>query len=303
MASIYAVKPASADQTDNLRVSVSSGTIERLYEISPSLSSISKQLDEEREVWSTYDLSPDDGEVETGMFLWCLRDALSVSGGYSSPQNAASFYENVHLEIEQAFAQGKLERRATMPSALMAPFPSGSLGALMKNILTCALYVARFQDVAPQEIANTDNPDLARQFETVTLNLSNNQGLAPYATIPYAKTSARICKIVCWIYQRLGLPLFVLGLLCYLILMFLPGKKGAGSSRNSMIRLILTGIIASLIVMYGGVAYSHLTAFESINSLYLSCAYPLVSAFSLLSVAAVIQSAASSLRAKSALQP
>ncbi|GHU87089.1 hypothetical protein FACS189476_01840 [Spirochaetia bacterium] len=104
------------------------------------------------------------------------------------------------------------------------------------------------------------------------------------------KTSApriKILNIIAGIYSRFGLALFLLGVVCYVFLtirfVFSIGKRNLPKTLLES-WLILTGIICSALVLIGGVAYTEISAFYAISSLYLSAAYPLVTGFEMLSI-------------------
>jgi len=77
----------------------------------------------------------------------------------------------------------------------------------------------------------------------------------------------------------LGLIIGIVSLILYVILSFITLFR----NRNYMDRwLIISSVLASYLVLSLGVSYNHISSCQSINTLYLSGAYPLILIFDLL---------------------
>jgi len=57
---------------------------------------------------STQNISPCDGEIRNGWFMWALRDAVQVAGGYKTASTAKAFYRQLTGEIDRACVDGQL---------------------------------------------------------------------------------------------------------------------------------------------------------------------------------------------------
>ena len=151
--------------------------INRLYEISPTLKSIEKELNNRMDEYSIID-RVNDKEVEDGWFWWTLRLAAEDAGLYDSYEHADTFYKNVTNEIETAIKEGKLETTSTMPSALMSPWKKGYTSKLLKTIGEEIIFTNSFKDLYPKVVESEGLDKNISYFETVT----NNKAIYPSYT-------------------------------------------------------------------------------------------------------------------------
>jgi hypothetical protein len=98
----------------------------RAYGVSPAARELAPFLDGPlgegwRRIGCTQVWAPDEtcSEILSGWFMWALRDAVAQAGYYSSPRQAASFYERLAAEINTACDEGRIKCMA--PRATLAP--------------------------------------------------------------------------------------------------------------------------------------------------------------------------------------
>lgn len=169
--SIYSVK----NDDEMRRITNPRTKIQKLYEVSPTLRSISGSLEQVLDNWDLSDRNPGDGEVENGWFTWALRDAVDLAGYYSSAQSAADFYDAVAKEINEASANGLVETQATMPNALMPPWRSSQTRDFCDAILKSIVFVFNFEETDAFLVMNDKyemNQYLAEYYEFT--NVTNN---------------------------------------------------------------------------------------------------------------------------------
>ena len=83
-------------------------------------------------------------------------------------------------------------------------------------------------------------------------------------------------NIISYIYKALGLIIGIISLILYLIFTFITLFR----NRKYMEKwLIISSVIASYLVLALGVSYNHISSCDSISTLYLSGAYPLIIIF------------------------
>ncbi len=172
MKNIYAV------DTDDILdyCSVPKSTLDKLYIVSPTLAGIKKELDASYSLWDKNDNHPGDGNVEDGWFFWALRDGVSYAGYYESPHKANVFYEKVCSEIALAFSEGKLKKRAVMPSALMPPWRNNFAQKLPVTVGKAIFFVVSYDTVKTgPAVSITDGAEGIRLFE----NITNNRAILP----------------------------------------------------------------------------------------------------------------------------
>lgn len=277
--SMYAIKPV--ENIDN--VSVPRSTVNQLYELSPTFNGIKDQFEVSLERWSRFDKEVPVREVEDGWFFWSLREAVAASGYYENAQKANAFYEQLATEINGAFETGKLNRRATMPSALMSPWRDEYRKELPVTFLQTFKYIASYDEM---EISILDSMDDSqngiRLFERLTNNLAQYPG---ETTESGDLLRVGILHKLIRVYQVIGFPLFIGAFIGYLLMTALLVFKKIRVQFNLLDTwLMLTGAIGSTAVLAVGVAYTQISAYDAISYWYLTGAYPLVIIFIVVSL-------------------
>lgn len=284
MKALYAIDQEGDDLLLNDRISIPANNISKAYEVSPTLKSIQPELDEALNSWGkTADSHQNDGQLENGWFFWAFRMAAGQAGYYDTPAHANSFYEKVAEEINTAFKDGRLNKRWTMPSALMGPWRQGYGERLVTTGAEAILYVSTFDGVSTELMDSPDDGTGAlRYFEVTTGNLAVSKDLGNTSLI-FGNASAKLCNIITTIYQKCGLILGILSLIAYVFLTIRFIRK-RGEEETTGFWLTTTGILASMLVLILGVSYNEIASCPSINYMYLSGAYPLYIAFVSISI-------------------
>lgn len=91
------------------------------------------------------------------------------------------------------------------------------------------------------------------------------------------------------LYNKFSKYFFVLGVISYILIVFMLLFKKIKNQTYLSTFLLLTGIAISFIILLLGVSYNHITACNSILYMYLSGAYPLVITFNFVSIFYVIE--------------
>lgn len=98
-------------------------TLNKLYEISPTLATIKNEVEVSMDRWSIQGTNPDDKEVEKDYFMWALRDGVKLAGHYIDSIETNNFYKKINDEIVEAFKDGRLEKSEGVKfSSLARPF-------------------------------------------------------------------------------------------------------------------------------------------------------------------------------------
>lgn len=276
---IYAVK---ADE-DVYRCSVPRSTMAKLYHVSPSLKSIEDELEASLDRWSWYDKDAPVRQVEDGFFFWAFREAIAEAGYYENAQKANDFYAQIYEELNEAFEKGLLEKRRTMPSALMSPWQSRFFRELPLGFLKTVHYIAGFEAI---EISINDSIDDGnkgiRLFEKVTASLAQYPGEAIRFQDSFR---LKILNGIILIYQFMGRFLFLLAAISYAVLtIFVLVKKWRVNYEVIDVWLVLSGLLASVFVLALGVAYTDISAYVAISYWYLGGAYPLIVVFNIVAI-------------------
>ena len=163
---IYTAAPDTDDSSGY--ISVQRREMERLYEASPTLALIRPELEKSMDEWGAFGRIPDDGEVENGWFFWSVRSAMADAGYFADATKCQQFCGKVADELEKAFREGRLPKRAVMPSALMAPWQKEYGSAILKELPQTVSYLAGFDDVVPQLRYSDVSQYWGRQYEILT---------------------------------------------------------------------------------------------------------------------------------------
>lgn len=277
MKSIYSVK----NNEEIEHVSVTREKLERIYAVSPTLNYLKEDLNNSIDIYKSADRNPSDNEVEDGWFFWCLRHAVSTKGGYENAQKANEIYLNIHNEIEIAIKDGKLESQKIMPSALMSPWRSGYFLKLVNKIGEIVSFISTYKDTSANCVESiSDGGQGIELFEVLT----NNQAIYPTHDneLEINNRNLYIDRInnINKIYEKTGIIFLISGILSYIIIIIKTIIELKNKEYTSLQQFfVLSGILGSLMVLITGVAYNEIASCPSINSMYLSGAYPLYISF------------------------
>lgn len=280
MKDIYAVDlEEPADYT-----SVGNEKLEVLYEVSPTLASIRDMLDEivgrYAQNCGRVEENKIEGNVENGWFFWAFRDAVALSGYYETAPKAAAFYNSVADEIEAAFADGRLQKQWTMPSALMLPWKKGMLPDLLLTIGKAANYVVAADQVGlTDSLAVDDGNGGIERFERISGRKAVTEQMSEDE-----RYSCTLWNRIADLWRKyFGMKLAWAGRICYAALIILFFAKRLDKDRSATL-LMLTGIAGALLCLYAGIAYIELRSFWAVVYMYLSGAYPAAAAFDCIAV-------------------
>lgn len=167
MKTIYSVE----DDVELEQTSVSRAKLEKLYENSPTLSGIRKEMDVELAAWCGDEEYSRVWEVKDGWFFWILRDAMSDAGYYESPETMENFCNKVTKELQAAIADSKLGTRPVMPSAMMSPWREEYLAETFGAMWELHLYANSYTDLHTMAAYSVDdNAGGIQKFENITKN-------------------------------------------------------------------------------------------------------------------------------------
>ena len=257
----------SVDIHDDIQyVSVSQNKLEKLYEISPSLNSIKSVLNKRLVHWKKYDQVRND-EIEDGWFYWALRESVEFAG-YNTAEEANNFYKNIANEIDLAIEEGKVDSKVVMSNPLMSPFRNGYVSELLITMFKSFMYVISFDGI---DVLTINNEVTFNGFTMLEKCISNKNLI----------TTAILGTIIIT-YQMVGIIAFIISFVIYCAIC----KKYCFDHKSSCknIWLISTACILTSILLITGVSYTHISAFNSINSVYLVGCYPLIGIFILLNI-------------------
>lgn len=282
---IYAVKPNIYID----RVTVTQEKALRMAIVSPSFTEIYPKFSEYLGGYNSFDSNPSDFECEDGWFLWALRLATN-SSGYRNIQQEEDIYIRIADELNYAMDNGLIEKQDTMPSALLSPYRKGYFNKIVSKIIEGFIYTSSYKDIAIQNefeyLADKNTIDEAeKEYE----NLTKEKSLVLYENgeklDSELEINTKIIKAIIFLYKITGIFLLILGIIGYIIIII----RMIGDIKNKkydMVQVFITvsGILGLLFTLIAGIAYNDVATAYSIKALYLCGAYPLLTAFCVLSI-------------------
>ena len=276
--SIYSVK--NKQEID--KVAVSSEKVERMLSVSPALRQIRPELEAELKRYDKAGSRNIDGEVEDGWFIWGLKYAAFNNGAADSLPKSQAYWETVHQEIEAALddPSSGLERQTVIPAALMSP-PRKSYIEKLPGAFAGALgYIASYRDVYPQEgSSGKANKIIVALFESITNNVAignDEEGSSARVAekLPHLSAAVKWLNDIGDLYRVINPIASAAGLAFFLIMFFLAAVKK--QTEKAAPCLIICGMFFSMLILIGGVSYTHVSAYKAILYRYLAGAYPLM---------------------------
>ncbi|MBP3609394.1 MAG: hypothetical protein J6J42_03540 [Lachnospiraceae bacterium] len=132
------------------------------------------------------------------------------------------------------------------------------------------------------ELVTTENEDLIMLYD----NVSTAESEDIYAS--YSEKRVDLINRFSSIYKKVNPVLFVIGVIgyVYITVMYVISVRKKENICEEM-WLFLSGVLGSLVVLVGGISYTHISAYNAVTHLYLSAAYPLNTLFGIVSVVTV----------------
>ena len=281
---LYAIKPSEMPQ--NLRVACPHESVERAYEVSPTLNSIKTYVEDKFYNWGdVYDNNPNDGEVNGGEFFWVFRIAAQEAGIYTSAADADEFYGKCADEIEAAFASDKLQQRSTMPSSIMTPWRSEYASQLIPSFAKIFANAISFADLSTEPFSANGDAAVVEDMQ------EQLQGSAWWSgqDVPIA---CNVGTVIIWIYRALGVALAIVGFVSFIALIFAwCRRRKMAQTKTWLGPVVLTcaALLLSAVALMCGLTYTQVSSFIAINYYYYgSAAYVLILCFNALSASAML---------------
>lgn len=261
-------------------VTVTRDKIKKLYEVSPTLNSIKNEFENSLNAWDNNDRNPGDTQVEDGWFWWSLKMAVEDAGYYDTAEHANEFYKQVYEELQTAIDEGKLEIGIKMPSKLMSPWKSRYLGEELLTMAKFTYFVATYDTVETINAESFGDIITIKEYENLTLNKAIYPRTENYIDSyqAYTKPYSNILNKITDVYSMIGLPTAIISFILYIIMTISIILSKQIRKNHLDIWLLETGLACSFLVLLAGVSYNHITACMSKYYMYLSGAYPIVTA-------------------------
>ncbi len=229
---------------------------------SPTLDSISDELDASLELWGTTDTG-----LPGDITAWALRTAASDAGYYSDATTMENFYAQVHEELQAAFDSGALQQRSAFyVSSSARGMTADDVPLLEENFTEGFAHIIDYGYYDMDPLTSTGPFQYIRIMETMTNSLAiypdsvvnqiDDVGVAQYGLSTVGNVASAVLGKVATLYKVTGYVLFGLGTLGY-VLLFIESIRDMRHRRfgNLVFFLIITGLLLSILVLLFGVTW------------------------------------------------
>lgn len=270
MRDLYLIKP---DPADEARLStpehaghyhnVTYSTLCQAYAASPTLRSARREIDDKLTGWGR-GLGEHGRDLYVDHILFALRDGLRDAGHYRSLPETEAFFGDVHRELSEAFADGRLVRRGVSFTAMAAPFRWRHVPrvmrewarALVKGVGFCG---ARAELIDPKSFPRLMvRPHLLRSFERMS-----GQRMADRAEWPELRPHIDRANAVAASYAAVTPWLFLLALAAHVSTACLLMRRRIHKGVLLDGWLLATGILGCLLFHSACIGYMTATTFQA----------------------------------------
>jgi hypothetical protein len=255
---------------------------------------------------ATYAVTPCDGELRAGWFMWALRDAAAQAGFHRSATMARAYYAGLAAEIDAACATGSLQCAAP-GGGLAPPLRLSNLWRAAASLVRMVGFVVTFDGAAPPEapvsclVAPADSAcaRFAGYFDLLRAPVfAQPAWLGGTAALPdfaaWRAASRDLLSVRAWdrlrgVLTRVAVGFALTGppgVLAALALFGLAALRAlrARAAPPTLWLAALCALVAG--VRLAAIAYVDAVAIPSVNVQYLGPVYPFLLVFCVLAVAA-----------------
>lgn len=248
------------------------------------------------DAYAKFDGNQTDNQVENGWFGFPFREALRASGHYADVNATNKFFFELHLQIEEALESGKLEKEDKEKYNLEF------IQNFVNTIGECTKYVLNYDeivlDVTDSEPYVEQLSETYKNYSKITRNkfiymkddnINKNELVVSFAKqdmyLESIKYKNDIINFIIEIYRKITIPLFIIAIIYYIyssikLIITIKSKEFYGVQNW----IILSGILGAAFTIICGISLETVQNARVISDLYLCGVYPLILAFSLISV-------------------
>ncbi len=154
MRDLFLIKPEEEDELlytspeyEDKYFTIYLSTINKAYEVSPTLSSLRDNINSAIRSWSHSD-DKEEKELYGDFMLFAIRDGIARSGYYKeNMRETEELYGRIHKELKEAFDTGLLEKRGLSISALSMPLQKKDLSKIIREFIRALNETIRFKGV------------------------------------------------------------------------------------------------------------------------------------------------------------
>jgi hypothetical protein len=281
---LYRVKPKAFQRY----LLVSHEMRERIYMVSPAFAELRPFLEGDLgKAWAQF--GPYAGKEITGHFIHALMDSVALAGYYRSGDVVAKYYQRLTLEVNTACDAGTLEcyKKSIFfipKSSYMAGWHNEYLGEFLSTFVKLLVSMAKLDGISMtprMESAAID--DVQRIYQDITRDSITPTHNNPFPFKSQQKVGALKTNILegfIFIFRFYSPALVILGLLSYFFHLNLILKK----QKIDFPFIIVTALLGAVIARIFLLSLIEVTLVPDFSFIYRTSAFPLLVAFSLLSI-------------------
>ena len=221
------------------------------------------------------------GDIGGGWFLWALRDVLSKSGMYETPEKAAAFYRSIANEVEAACGSGRLKCSAWLPP-LVPAIPATQWTKLPNTLLKTVGLLLNFPppkppDIRPSDLTSRDGAE-ALEFLNRPYHVLEGEENPPQTKSKLLVKDASLALLR--IATKIDSILIALGILSLLLALVFWPRRAMGSG----IFIIIVALTVAVLSRCFLIALIHISAFPAIFHDRMLPAEPLAISSAVLSI-------------------
>ena len=270
----------------NAQVPVPTETRERIYVASPRFAELRPFLEGPvGQAWTRNTCSGTGGrvcdEIGAGWFMWAFRDAVEEAGYYRRGGKAvATYYEGVAAEINQACEARRLVCGPASDS-LMPPLHRDQWPAFLAFVRLGTELLIRPEEASPgPSIGSWDELALFRDLtrDRLAPTISSASDPATWQGHRQSRLDGFKRGVLLGIgrlYHALILPTLIVAMLGFAFLVVRDIRSRTVTAPTIVALAFLVGVLARIVLL----ALVSVTSFSATNTLYLSCALPLLLGF------------------------
>ncbi len=220
----------------------------------------------------------------SGSFYWAFRKAVGEAGYYENTATSKEYYERVYNEVVLAIDEGRLDSNS-LHSGLTPPIKAEYILPVINEAFLGMKTVILFEQTSPLSSAAVGLPEEIKEVE----DFIHQQGatiLRANTTIPYLdpirSLTHKFMEIMNYFYKFVITPMLIISLI-WQILKCKSDKKNRFFNNDSMLNIILLGVILMAILRSFMIAFVEVSSFNiGTYIMYLSTIHPLIILYSVL---------------------
>lgn len=264
------------NKSKNSNIWLTSATLNKLYEISPTFSKIKSTMNSTTS-WT------ENGEVKGDYIIWKIRYSMEKNGFYSDAKTAQEFCKSVSNDIDKAISDGTISYDNKIHiSAQMRGIDYDDIENSFPKTINLLKDISNYDSTGVSLYYSSGESLYVKKvqayLESIILYDNSFQ-------IEMAKKPIRISNCIVNIYKKIGniLSIIVIFLVFFNIIFMIIMKKYAKCNHFIEFNLILLGIILSALLILFEInlftGFFDDSMYQNFKYFYSASAYPLVQTF------------------------